>query len=200
MFRNFMDDWAPKRLGLSKTWASQLNSDRSIAQSQFIPTTLELQDHEEVVVETKPTIPPVTRESVLQEALTRFGCNELYNQLLTEHRANELEKAFWSEVGATLPLEGDNLRLALRVLKRYVVFVEGQPTIEATTELQNESQPPPHDAQRTKKWTQASSLPEFQLRLWILEHWQDLYEREKAKLRALREEKQNKKIHGRTGA
>ncbi|KAF1993472.1 hypothetical protein P154DRAFT_527734 [Amniculicola lignicola CBS 123094] len=100
-----------------------------------------------------------TRDEVLQEALTTFSKQEEYAQMMEEHNTREQEEALWRSIREKIPAENAALGLALKGLKRWVGFTDGQPYIMEVPLL--EDQP---------LWSKAITS-ESELLEWVSEHW-----------------------------
>ncbi|KAF2269578.1 hypothetical protein CC78DRAFT_529314 [Lojkania enalia] len=70
-----------------------------------------------------------TREEVLGKALDTFQKHEQYHAMIKEHEIRENEMDLWRRIKEHLPLEGKSLGFALKGLKRWVDFKDGQPYI-----------------------------------------------------------------------
>ncbi|ORY19224.1 hypothetical protein BCR34DRAFT_208667 [Clohesyomyces aquaticus] len=108
-----------------------------------------------------------TRQEVLEEALETFDKRGEYRVLMDEHNTHERNEALWKRIREVLPLEGPSLGMALKGLKRWVSFENGQPYV---SDVRLTDDPPswitiigdageePILAWVTENWTQVKSL------------------------------------------
>jgi hypothetical protein len=77
-----------------------------------------------------------TRQQVLEEALTAFDKKADYDAMMLEHHLKTAEEELWKEIKVTVPLQSNNsLALALKGLRRWVVFEDDQPRISSEPNL-----------------------------------------------------------------
>lgn len=118
---------------------------------------------------------PWTREQVIQEALEHFNKKTEYEGMMEEHRSKEVEENLWSEIRATIPAEGNSLGNALKGLRHWVVFQNGEPAIA--------SEPVEYQS-----WTKSIAIENKDTVLrWVLEHWEQVKRLEKSRGSAARQ-------------
>ncbi|KAJ4377451.1 hypothetical protein N0V83_000276 [Neocucurbitaria cava] len=120
-----------------------------------------------------------TREEVLQEALTFFNKHTDYSAMMEEHRNKEAEEELWKDIRATIPVEGSSLALALKGLRRWVVFQEGEPRITSEPNLE--------EYQRWVTFISVETKPK--ILDWVKKNWEEVKALEKARARAVKESK-----------
>lgn len=121
-----------------------------------------------------------TREEVLEEALHMYAKHDEYQAMIKEHTLREKDNAIWQRVRDILPLEGKSLGTALKGLKRWVNFKEGQPFI--TSEAMITDQP---------LWALAVS-DEDRVLAWVSQNWAEVKSLEKARAVSLENSHRNK--------
>lgn len=115
---------------------------------------------------------PWTRQEVLDKALKTFDKSAEYEKLMLEHNLLERDNAIWGRVKDLLPLEGESLGTALKGLRRWVDFNEGQPFITAEPLMTN-----------GPVWAVAVTDEESVLS-WVQDNWQEIKALEKARAAA----------------
>ncbi|KAF2455481.1 hypothetical protein BDY21DRAFT_349476 [Lineolata rhizophorae] len=105
-----------------------------------------------------------TRESVLEEALSTFGKEPERDQKLGNLRRKVAEDALFGKIAEIVPKEGAKLNLVMRALKRWVVFVDGEPVVMREAEL---------DPKKQATWSQVvPGEKRERLFKWVEEHWE----------------------------
>ena len=118
-----------------------------------------------------------TRQEALQEALDMFDKHGQYDSMMEEHHFKEAEERLWQKVRTVLPPEGNSLLVALKGLRRWVKFTEGQPYIANEPDLEDKP-----------AWTKLMSPgSDDSLLSWVLLHWEEAKVLEKARAAAARE-------------
>ncbi|KAL6706321.1 hypothetical protein ACN47E_005611 [Coniothyrium glycines] len=118
-----------------------------------------------------------SREEALQEALRVFGKQAEYDAMMAEHVQKEAEEALWKEIRDVLPVQGNSLGLALKGLRRWVVFLEGVPHVAAEADLDS-----------TPTWCVASlGMSRQELLQWVRQHWEEAKALEKTRAAAAKE-------------
>lgn len=118
-----------------------------------------------------------TRAEMLEEALRIFDKQTEYDMMIAEHHQKEAEEHLWKEVKGVLPVSGNSLALALKSLRRWVIFDEGRPRLA----------PQPILDERVG-WAismAATSRPE--LLEWVKQHWKEAKVLEKARAATMKE-------------
>ncbi|KAF2685116.1 hypothetical protein K458DRAFT_417198 [Lentithecium fluviatile CBS 122367] len=117
-----------------------------------------------------------TRQEVLDEALNIFSKHAQYEAMLAEHHAKEDEEALWKQIRDLLPLEGNSLGGALKGLKHWVGFIDGQPYITAQA------------LESTPVWTAAvSPACRPSVMEWVVQNWQEVKALEKKRAKYAKE-------------
>ncbi|KAH7413676.1 hypothetical protein DE146DRAFT_2663 [Phaeosphaeria sp. MPI-PUGE-AT-0046c] len=115
-----------------------------------------------------------TRQEVLQEALDRFDKQEEYDSMIEEHKFKETEEALWQKIRTVLPLEGNSLLIALKGLRRWVKFEDGEPYIASEPDLGDKP-----------SWTKSMSPgSDESLLIWVKSRWEEAKVLEKARAAA----------------
>jgi hypothetical protein len=76
-----------------------------------------------------------TKQQVLQEALAIFKKQEEYDTMMKDHHLKRAEEELWRDVKITIPIQSNSLALALKGLRRWVVFEQDEPRISAEPNL-----------------------------------------------------------------
>lgn len=117
-----------------------------------------------------------TRQEVLREALEMFEKATKYNVMIEEHQFKEAEEALWQELRAAVPVEGTALNVAMKGLRRWVAFHDGQPQIASEPDLNDKP-----------AWTKAMSPgSKDSLLEWVKSHWEEAKALEKARANAIK--------------
>jgi hypothetical protein len=119
-----------------------------------------------------------TRDEVLEEALKWFDKQVEYDAMINEHQFKEAEEELWKEIRTLIPIESkSSLGTALKGLRRWVVFQDGNPQIASDPDLNDKP-----------AWTKAMS-PESKdsLLSWVKDHWEEAKALEKARAIAVKE-------------
>jgi hypothetical protein len=127
--------------------------------------------HPEAGVQTKMW----TRQEVLEEALNTFDKRDKYEVMMEEHRLYEKNIAIWEKVKETIPLDGNSLGVALKGMRRWVDFTDGNPYI--TSKPMIDEQP---------AWARLVTNEEGTL-AWVKENWPEVKALEKARAAAAKE-------------
>jgi hypothetical protein len=116
-----------------------------------------------------------TRQEVLGEGLKMFDKQDEYNIMMEEHRFKEAEESLWQEVRSVVPVESNSsLLFALKGLRRWVVFQNGEPRINTVPDLGDKP-----------AWSRLMALgSKDSLLAWVKEHWQEAKDAEKARAAA----------------
>jgi hypothetical protein len=115
-----------------------------------------------------------TRQQVLQEGLDMFHKQDEYNIMMEEHRFKEAEERLWQEVRSAVSVEGSSLNVALKGLRRWVVFQNGEPRINAEPDLGDKP-----------AWSRLMAPgSKDSLLSWVKDHWEEAKEAEKARAAA----------------
>ncbi|OAL04361.1 hypothetical protein IQ06DRAFT_96893 [Phaeosphaeriaceae sp. SRC1lsM3a] len=111
-----------------------------------------------------------TRQEALQEALGMFDKQEEYDSMIEEHQFKEAEEALWLKIRTVLPLEGSSLLVALRGLRRWVKFQDGEPYIASEPDFDDKP-----------SWTKLMAPGSDEgLLSWVQSHWEEAKVLEKA--------------------
>lgn len=114
-----------------------------------------------------------TRQEVLEEALKTFDKQAEYDAMIEEHQSKEDEETLRDQVRTVLPIESKSSKdFAIKALKRWVIFDNGEPKIATEPRLDNETQ-----------WTRLMAPGSREdVLLWMKEHWQEakVLEKERA--------------------
>ncbi|CAO2647358.1 Nn.00g082800.m01.CDS01 [Neocucurbitaria sp. VM-36] len=115
-----------------------------------------------------------TRQRVLEEALAFFDKHAEYDAMMREHHNKEAEENLWKDIRASLPIEGNSLALALKGLRRWVVFDNGEPRITNEPNLDE------------YQWWAIVIPAEKRKKVldWVKENWEEIKALEKARARA----------------
>lgn len=127
------------------------------------------------------------RQVALKEAIAYFDKETEFERKLQDWQQEEAEKAFWERVNTTVPRTGDNMRLARRALKRWVIFSGLDPILSEEVELDAEKQP---------LWTAkiaAAADGGASIYEWIEKHWEVAYRLEKQREAAEQERREANK-------
>jgi hypothetical protein len=123
-----------------------------------------------------------TREEVLEEAVNFFKKRAEYDAMMEERRVKEAEDQLWAKIRMALPLEGTSLGFAMKSLRRWVAFHDGEPQITDVPII--DDQPP---------WIESMKAGTTQTLLhWVKGHWQETKALEKARAAASKEAGQQK--------
>jgi hypothetical protein len=115
-----------------------------------------------------------TRERVLEEAIEMFGKRAEYNAMMEEHNFKEAEEGLWQEVREVVPVEGSSLTMALKGLRRWVAFENGEPQLATVPDLNDKP-----------AWTKSMAPGSNESLLsWVKEHWEEAKALEKARASA----------------
>jgi hypothetical protein len=115
-----------------------------------------------------------TREKVLEEAIEIFSVEAEYDAMMEEHHFKETEEEIWREVREVVPLEGTSLVTALRGLRRWVAFENGEPLLAAVPDLEDKP-----------SWSKLMAPGSNEsLMNWVKEHWEAAKALEKARASA----------------
>ncbi|KAF2024396.1 hypothetical protein EK21DRAFT_78812 [Setomelanomma holmii] len=118
-----------------------------------------------------------TQQVVLDEALAAFDKRAGYEAMVAEHNAIKDEEQLWNKIRAVLPVEGNPLKLALRGLRRWVVFEDGEPRITEEPMLED------HPA-----WTASMAFGSIEkLLCWVTDNWEAIKALEKARVMVVKE-------------
>tara|TARA_R110002003_G_scaffold534_6_gene20255 strand:- start:34113 stop:35273 length:1161 start_codon:yes stop_codon:yes gene_type:complete len=115
-----------------------------------------------------------TQEQVLKEALVNFDKQAEYTAMMEEHRNIKAEEQLWDTIRAVLPVQGNSQKSALRGLRRWVVFENGEPRIACDPILDD------HPAWVT---SMAPGSTETLLE-WVKNNWEEAKALEKARAAA----------------
>lgn len=80
--------------------------------TEYLPSLLSSDEIESGSVNTK-----VDRETLLEEALTKFNKRSEYNALVAKWNKDVFDKEMWGRIATSLPIEGRDLRFVLKPLK-----------------------------------------------------------------------------------
>lgn len=117
-----------------------------------------------------------SRREVLEEALKTFGKRGQYNKIMEEHNQKEAEDALWRSIRDLLPVEGRSLGTAVKGLRHWVDFKDGNPCITA------------RPLATTPVWTAEVPPGRIQHVLdWVAVNWQEVKSREKTRGREAKE-------------
>jgi hypothetical protein len=112
-----------------------------------------------------------TRQQVLGEAIRAFGRQVEYNAMMETHRAKEVEEELWKEVKATIHAEGKSLASAVKALRRWVTFHDGNPQV-----LHHPTAPEAYLV-----WSEhVSETNRKEVLTWVERHWRDVKSRDRA--------------------
>jgi hypothetical protein len=115
-----------------------------------------------------------TRQQVLEEAIEMFGKQAEYNVMIEEHNFKEAEEGLWQEIRNVVPVEGNSLTVAMKGLRRWVKFLNGEPHIADEPDLEDKPM-----------WTKLMALGSKESLLsWVKDHWQEAKVAEKARASA----------------
>jgi hypothetical protein len=115
-----------------------------------------------------------TQEQVLKEALVTFDKQAEYTAMMEEHRNIKAEEQLWDTIRTMLPVLGNSQKSALRGLRRWVVFENGEPRIAFDPILDD------HPAWVT---SMAPGSTETLLE-WVKDNWEEAKASEKARAAA----------------
>lgn len=80
-----------------------------------------------------------TRGKVLEESIDYFDKHAEYGSMIEEHWTKEAEEQLWVEIREVIPLKDKPLNAAVRSLKRWVVFVDGEPHVTDAPTLEDQT-------------------------------------------------------------
>ncbi|KAF2179779.1 hypothetical protein K469DRAFT_715875 [Zopfia rhizophila CBS 207.26] len=123
-----------------------------------------------------------SRKDVVEQALAMFNGRYEYEEKMEKHTAVQKEDELWYLIKQRIPCKNESLRLAVRALKRWVDFFDGQPEIRRSADLGDRP-----------KWTvEMSSIRRHGLEdeflhvghilAWVEENWEEVRKLEKARL------------------
>ncbi|KAF2801558.1 uncharacterized protein BDZ99DRAFT_219278 [Mytilinidion resinicola] len=124
-----------------------------------------------------------TRQDVLAEALKEFGKQQEYDGILHEHQIQEDEAALWQRIAAAIPKDGNGLNRALKALKIWVRFEDGQPVVRTV---------PKFGVQGRPLWVLVVRDEDSVLK-WVGEHWEEVRALEKMRQTDERHEREAEK-------
>lgn len=107
-----------------------------------------------------------SRETLTEEALTRFEKQEECAKMIEDHRKRLMRNTMWRRIAKTLPLEGKALGEAMKSLKTLLRWRAGAPEVnteEQTSDGEHDGDFPALE----ESIVDAVVLP------WISEHWQE---------------------------
>lgn len=115
-----------------------------------------------------------TREQVLEEAIKVFGKRAEYDAIMEEHHVKTAEEELWKEIKAVVPAENNSLALALKGLRRWVTFDDGQPVIT-----------PEPNLEEPLTWSKFVS-PDIKSTVlaWVQDNWKEVKSLERARANA----------------
>ena len=114
-----------------------------------------------------------TRKAVLDEALNAFDKRAEYDAMMAAHNAVLAEEQLWTEIKDILPPNGDSLKFAVKALKRWVVFEDGEPRISTECTLV------------VPTWTKLMTADTKPAVLeWVTANWEEVKRLEKARAAA----------------
>jgi hypothetical protein len=117
-----------------------------------------------------------TREQVLEEALKTFDKQTEYDAMIKEHKFKVAEEELWKEIRVALPMESKSISLALKGLRRWVVFRNGEPRIASEPDFSDKP-----------TWTKAMSPGSKESLLsWVQGNWEEAKALEKARANAVK--------------
>jgi hypothetical protein len=70
-----------------------------------------------------------TRQQVLAEALEMFNKQSEYDMMIKGHNFKEAEETLWQEIREVVPAQGNSLIVAMKGLRRWVKFLDGEPIL-----------------------------------------------------------------------
>jgi hypothetical protein len=115
-----------------------------------------------------------TRQQVLEEALDMFNKQAEYNIMIEEHKFKEAEEDLWQEIRDVVPAQGNSLTVAMKGLRRWVSFVNGEPHIAVEPDLDDKP-----------AWTRLMAPGSKESLLnWVKAHWMEAKVAEKARATA----------------
>jgi hypothetical protein len=117
-----------------------------------------------------------TRQQVLDEALKTFDKQAEYDIIIAAHQFKIDEEALWEEVKAALPVEGNPRRDALKGLRRWVVFENGEPKLTTTPTLDD----------KTVWTTEMAPGSKDSLLDWVKDNWEEAKSLERARASAVK--------------
>lgn len=133
-----------------------------------------------------PTRPQHNRNEVRNTTLKFFSRQDEFDNVMTtfkQRREEEMtEEALWDTFDPLIPRQPKRIRYIKRALRRWTEFVDGRPRVRDQ---------PEDDARFHPKWTQASTVDVKELQDFVVEHWDDLKEKEKARDEEKRARKTN---------
>jgi hypothetical protein len=110
-----------------------------------------------------------TRQEVLAEALKEFGKQKEYDGIMHEYRIQQDEEALWRRIADVIPKEGAGLNQAMKALRVWVKFEDGQPVVRTVPRLGVQGRP---------LWVLQVRDEESVLK-WVEENWEDVRAKER---------------------
>ncbi|EAT77161.2 hypothetical protein SNOG_15496 [Parastagonospora nodorum SN15] len=116
-----------------------------------------------------------TRQEVLEEAIKYFSKQTKYNQKIAEHMSRQNELTLWGQIRTVLPIASKSSQdFALKSLRRWVFFQNGQPRIATEANLDDPA-----------IWTNLMAPGSLaSLLTWVTDHWEEAKVLEKARANA----------------
>jgi hypothetical protein len=117
-----------------------------------------------------------TRQQLLEEAIDMFDKQVEYNTMMEEHNFKEAEEGLWQEIRDVVPVEGNSLTVAMKGLRRWVKFLNGEPYIADEPDLEDKP-----------TWTKLMAPGSKESLLgWVKDHWEEAKVAEKARAAAVK--------------
>jgi hypothetical protein len=116
-----------------------------------------------------------TRQEVLEEAIKYFSKQTEYDEKIAEHMSRQNELALWGQIRTVLPIASKSSQdFALKSLRRWVFFQNGQPSIATEANLDDPA-----------IWTNLMAPGSLaSLLIWVTDHWEEAKVLEKARANA----------------
>ncbi|KAL9080820.1 MAG: hypothetical protein Q9157_000516 [Trypethelium eluteriae] len=124
-----------------------------------------------------------SRLQVLQEALSEFNLQSVYNERLQRWQEANAEKEIMSKIASTIPLDNsEKLNLAMRSMKRWTILSSGEG-------LSVRSEPAMEPHYQCSFSTAVAEMGEKNVLEWVRIHWEDIVEHEKQRVKTTKNER-----------